>query len=206
VVGDAETMSNRYWDVWDKDRPEYYIKTYGEPNNPKKEHLRRMKMALELITGESVLDVGCGIGHMYHLLPKNIKYMGIDTSEPMLEFARKYADADFRYGDVFNLSAFDNYETVLSQSLLIHLPEVEKPIQQMWSKTSKELIFTIPISGRDQVNVWRRYKDKQVLSNTKTMDTVTRIIKHLPDYKSYKTIVEPSSKIGNTFFKVTKNE
>jgi len=198
-------MSGRYWDVWDKDRIEYYVRTYGEPNKPRKDHLNRMNITLSLITGKTVLDVGCGIGHLYHVLPKDVKYTGIDTSEHMLSYARKHADTDFRVGDVFDLSGLDSYETVIAQSLLIHLPETRAPIQQMWSRASKELIFSIPISGKDSVNPWRRYKDRQLLSNTKTMRTINEIITHLPSYKSHITLVE-KSRLNNTFFKVTRNE
>ena len=58
----------------------------------------------------SLLDVGCGIGHLYEFLKDtdlihslNIRYEGIDISSGMIDFARKkFKDVKFAVVDILN--------------------------------------------------------------------------------------------------------
>ena len=198
-------MSERYWECWDEDRPEYYAKTYGPPDNPVEEHLNRMRIARSLIEGDSVLDVGCGIGHLYHQLPSNMFYVGVDTSPYMVEYAKQYGDGDFCIGDAYDLTEFDCYDSVVCQSVLIHLPEIETAIRELWKHVGKALIFSIPVSSMKKVNVWREYKDKKILSHTDTLKNITALIVNLDGFMKYEAVVEPS-KINNTYFKVWRKQ
>ena len=58
----SKNYEARKWQVWDNERVEKFIKTYGTPFNPSLNQKRRMRMASKLISGKSVLDVGCGSG------------------------------------------------------------------------------------------------------------------------------------------------
>lgn len=139
---------------WDEKRVQFYIETWGPPTNPKKWHgLNRMEIPVKLLKGETVLDIGCGLGHLYYALKGKVKkYVGVDASPHMLEKARMYfPDADFRQGDVYDLSAFPASDTVYSVSLLIHLPTVEEPIRQLWNKTKKRLVFLIPLGEKEEI-------------------------------------------------------
>ena len=114
-----------------------------------KEHpIRQMIADITKQTGKTVLDVGCGMGHLYHLLKENtdLDYLGCDNSVEMLKKAWGFFPDEkerFVEGDVFDLSNFDEVDSVISVSLLMHLPDIEEPIRQMWSRAKKELIFTI---------------------------------------------------------------
>ncbi|MGC1121727.1 MAG: class I SAM-dependent methyltransferase [Candidatus Methanofastidiosia archaeon] len=139
---------------WDEERAHFYKKTWGPPTNPKNwGSLDRMEIPVNLLEGETVLDVGCGLGHLYHALKGKVtQYVGVDASPSMLKKAREFfPGADFREGDVYNLSEFPLADTVYSISLLIHLPSVEEPIRQLWSRTKKRCVFLIPLGRKEEI-------------------------------------------------------
>ena len=139
---------------WDEERVKFYIETWGPPNAPKKwQDHDRMEIPVTLLKGETVLDVGCGLGHLYYALKGKVtEYLGIDSSPHMLEKAREYfPEADFRHGDIHDLSPFPQADTVYSVSLLIHLPSIEEPIQQLWDKTLKRCVILIPMGLRKKI-------------------------------------------------------
>lgn len=139
---------------WDEKRVQFYIETWGPPTNPKKwQGLDRMEVPVKLLKGETVLDVGCGLGHLYYALKGKVThYLGIDASLHMVEKAREYfPEADFRQGDVYDLSEFPKVDTVYSISLLIHLVSIEEPIKQLWSRAKNRLIFLIPLGWREKI-------------------------------------------------------
>ena len=116
-------MNHEYF-VWDKDRVKNYIRHFGTPQNPEKKHEARMEVASYLVEGDSVLDVGCGVGHFYPWV-KGMDYLGIDLSEDMLRKAREFnPNGKFEYGDVYDLSKFRVFDSVVCLSLLIHLPDI----------------------------------------------------------------------------------
>lgn len=139
---------------WDEKRVQFYIETWGPPTNPKKwQGLNRMEIPVHYLKGKTALDVGCGLGHLYYALKGKVtKYLGIDASSHMVEKAREYfPEADFRQGDVYDLSEFPQFDTVYSISLLIHLVSLEEPIEQLWSRGKKRLIFLIPLGWREKI-------------------------------------------------------
>ena len=135
--------------AWDKKRVENHLATYGKPDNPNSRYKRRMLFASEQVVGDSVLDVACGVGHLYHILsPKTLSYKGIDSSKEMIMVARENAiDELFAVGDAYDLSEEGMYDTVIAMSLLIHIERKDllHIIEQMWKHTRKALIFTMPI-------------------------------------------------------------
>ena len=135
--------------AWDKKRVENHIATYGTPDNPNPRYKRRMLFASERVVGDSVLDVACGVGHLYHILsPKTLSYKGIDSSKEMIRVAREHAPkGSFTVGDAYDLSEEGMYDTVIAMSLLIHIERKDllHIIEQMWEHTRKALIFTMPI-------------------------------------------------------------
>lgn len=135
--------------AWDKKRVENHIATYGAPDNSNPRYKRRMRFASEGFVGDSVLDVACGVGHLYHVLsPRIWHYKGIDSSKEMIRIAREYApDGLFTVGDAYDLSEEGIYDTVIAMSLLIHIEQrdLQHIIEQMWMHARKSLVFTIPI-------------------------------------------------------------
>jgi 2-polyprenyl-3-methyl-5-hydroxy-6-metoxy-1,4-benzoquinol methylase len=172
---------------WDEKRVQFYIDTWGPPTSPKKwQGLNRMDIPADLLKGTAVLDVGCGLGHLYYALKGKVKtYVGVDASSQMLEKAREYfPEADFRQGDAYDLSAFPQFNTVYSISLLIHLPDVEEPIRQLWSKTEERCVFLIPLGRKEKID-----EPKQgLLYHQLSYKTLDSILDSLPHVKKIERI------------------
>jgi len=143
---------NEIWDV--SGHADQLEKCWGSPDEERGRHWELLKAVAELVRGKSVLDVGCGMGHFYEVLLKerpDVSYFGFDNSIKMLDKAHDFHPNNstrFVIGDVFDMSNFATVDTVVSVSLLLHLPSIKVPIQQMWSKTEKELILTLRIDKK----------------------------------------------------------
>lgn len=85
---------------------------------------------LGLTPGDVVLDVGCGPAYYLHKLPPGVKYVGYDTSERYIEYARKrFArdGVDFRCG-IFSPEAHGSapdFTAVMLMGVLHHLSDTE---------------------------------------------------------------------------------
>ncbi len=81
------------------------------------------------MSGNRVLDVGCGTGVILDFLPRGIEYLGIDLSAEYIEAAaRRFGDrAQFWVGDVneLKLDADERYDIVIAFGLLHHLDDHE---------------------------------------------------------------------------------
>jgi len=74
---------------------------------------RVMKEEAEYVYNElrnygKILDVGCGISSFKQILP-SLNIIGLDTSEEMLEEARKKSDKTFIQGNVEELASYEAY-------------------------------------------------------------------------------------------------
>ncbi len=202
--------SERNWDVWQdrpgRDRAFRYPSAYGSPHDPKPEHRERMELASSLIVGNSVLDIGCGIGHLLHFVKEGTEYVGADTSSEMMQVAESFnPNGIFRFGDIYDLSPFGMFDTVLSQSVLIHLPEIEVPIQEMWSHARKAIVFSIPIGSKKSVEPLDRYGDKLILMHVETWENIEAIIKTLDGVTGVGRHLEPRTRMRNTYFRILKS-
>jgi SAM-dependent methyltransferase len=78
--------------------------------------------------GESILDVGCGPGDVFALMPQ-IRYVGIDFSEDYIQFARRRfgARATFFCGDIKQLVGHEigSFDAVLAMGVIHHLGDEE---------------------------------------------------------------------------------
>lgn len=141
----------RDWEVWNEKHVENLVEHGWAEDNPSKG--KYLKWVLNRLEGDSVLDVGCGIGRLLYFLPEEMDYLGIDSSEPMLERAReRFPNRRFVRGDVYNLEVFDRFDTVVALALLIHLPDSKPALEQMWGRAKKCLMFTVKIGAEEEVN------------------------------------------------------
>lgn len=164
-----------------------------------------MELASSFIVGNSVLDIGCGIGHLLPFVKEGIEYMGVDTSPEMLRVAKSFHPNDiFCIGDIYDLNPFGVFDTVLCQSVLIHLPEIEVPIQEMWSHAHKAIVFSIPIGSKKSVGPLDQYGDKVILMHVDTWKNIETIIKTFDGVKGVERHLEPGTRIGNTYVRVLK--
>ncbi|GAI42487.1 unnamed protein product, partial [marine sediment metagenome] len=73
-------MDKKSWEVWDDTQADKLVSLWGVPSKERKgRHQVLMKRVSELIVGGTVLDVGCGLGHLFRFLKKDVKsYLGVD--------------------------------------------------------------------------------------------------------------------------------
>lgn len=134
--GNLFTMAKVFWDQEDTKR----IIKYWERS---RRHKKLLEFVANLIPPGSILDIPCGCGDLYPFV-RNREYIGVDNSPWMLEWAKKkYPGINVRYGDVYNLEGLGKYDNVVCISLFLHLPNIERPLVELWKHTKRCLIFTI---------------------------------------------------------------
>lgn len=105
--------------------------------------------------GGLILELGCGFGRIFGILlkkNKNIKYIGYDTSEPMLASAKNtYPDykTSFVFRDITLPAISDNPDIVIVNEVLIHLPPdtQKKVIESLNSIAPKHIFLTIQVGN-----------------------------------------------------------
>ncbi len=105
--------------------------------------LDKLAAWMGLESGMTVVDVGCGLGHLgYTYWPyfgRGGKYFGVDVSPDLLGDAEKAAagwaregEASFQVGDAYDLPFPDDFaDLAMCQTLLIHLDRPEKALGEM---------------------------------------------------------------------------
>lgn len=94
--------------------------------------------------GQTVVDVGCGLGYLgtlyWQYFGKGGKYCGVDVSPKLTAQAKKMSSSwakggrtEFKTGDAYKLPYPDNYaDVVMCQTLLMHLSEPQKAVKEMY--------------------------------------------------------------------------
>ncbi len=139
-----ETKQDR---VWRGDRINKLEKRYDTV----REHDLLMRKAAPLVVGDSVLDVGCGLGHLYEYVTKlrpDIEYLGLDQSADILERARaRYPSAKFKRGNIYDMN-LPKFDTVACLDVLHHQPALDPALLILLKHARKALIVTIWIHER----------------------------------------------------------
>lgn len=102
--------------------------------------------------GSLVLDVGCGAGvKSKYLIKKELKVVGIDLSEKMIEIAKKEApDAKFLVADITEPLDFDQkFDGIFAQAVLLHIPkkDIKKVISNLVSLLKPKGYLYIAVKG-----------------------------------------------------------
>jgi len=103
---------------------------------------------MALITGESVLDVGCGYGFLIRQLMESQRFKtvsGIDVDAQSVEIACKiHRSVDAKVLDVYNMDFPENrFDTVIFRESIHHL-DIEKALNCAKKICSKEIIVFDP--------------------------------------------------------------
>lgn len=102
--------------------------------------IRDMLHMMEVETGATVLDAGCGPGvHSIRIAKAGYHVCAIDISNMMLSEARRRAEAenvtdkiDFYQKDLTKLDFADNsFRYVFSWGVIIHIPDAEKALDEL---------------------------------------------------------------------------
>lgn len=117
------------------------------------------KLLAFLHDGDSVLDVGCGNGRLLENVGnKKISYLGLDSSEALIEIAKKnYPDNDFKVLDILKLETLNQkYNLVISVAVLHHLPSKELRL-----KSLEQLKAVSAPQGKIIFSVWKIWPNKK---------------------------------------------
>jgi ubiquinone/menaquinone biosynthesis C-methylase UbiE len=156
------------WAIWDA-HPDYgqtlYRRAVGDlPEMESSKALaRRIKTAWR--SGETILDVGCGAGHYLVSLRRemgpSLNYTGADATPKYIELAReafaKDANASFEDADIFNLPfADESFDIVVCNNVLLHLPSIARPLQELVRVGRRLLIVRMLCGDRTFIvqDVW----------------------------------------------------
>ena len=154
---------NTVWKKEDKENIEKYEKLLGEHGltfraldwGSRESQLLRFKILAEIgfIDGDSVLDVGCGLGDLYAWLQDhkyNVEYEGIDITPPLVQEAAKlFPQGKFSTVNIMDdeISA-DEYDYIVASGIFSKRPEggqdyVFAMIERMYSLARKGLAFNL---------------------------------------------------------------
>jgi SAM-dependent methyltransferase len=121
--------------------------------------------------GDSILDLGCGLGHMVEHLEKiglNVRYTGIDTNKNSIQQAYQFGEAAYIHGTIFDIQ--DRYDWGLASGVFnIEFPKEEmlKTINELLSKVNKGVAFNLLSNSANNNLTYENYIPEEVVSYLK---------------------------------------
>ncbi len=108
--------------------------------------------------GDSVLDIGCGAGRLYHLLDKfqDMEYVGVDQSEGQIEMGKKdFPNNKFVVAEMTDLPLEDNtFDLIFCIATLHHLPDEKSRL-----KALSEMKRVLKPGGHIMMTNWNLFSD-----------------------------------------------
>jgi SAM-dependent methyltransferase len=135
---------------------------YGDiqDHGPVHRHMRRILGTLVgSIEYESVLDVGCGLGHNLPLLCKGRRMQritGVDISSLAIQQVQQIWGQDFYQLDIQKGGLGGCWDLVFSSLLLEHLPDDLAALRNMRAMTGKYLLLTTIAGSFQRYKNWER--------------------------------------------------
>jgi SAM-dependent methyltransferase len=135
----------------------YFKRATGELPEMESSKAAAARLKPHIRANDRLLDVGCGAGHYLRSVKAAIgvpfTYQGIDATPTFVDFARKafagQAGVSFQSGDIFALPCEDrSFDVVMSNNLLLHLPAIEKPIQELCRVARRRVLIRTLIGDR----------------------------------------------------------
>ena len=121
--------------------------------------------------GDSILDLGCGLGHMVEHLEKiglNVRYTGIDTNKNSIQQAYQFREATYIHGTIFDIQ--EKYDWGLASGVFnIEFPKEEmlKTINELLSKVNKGVAFNLLSNSANNNLTYENYIPKEIISHLK---------------------------------------
>ncbi len=150
-----------------------------------------------------ILDVGCFKGDYLQILLNNstgaeFKYVGIDVTPNYIEYARNRFinntgnNHEFKLGNVFEIDEHsDSFDVVLFTDVLHHLPELRRPISEVFRVSSKFVLIGLYIhdsNKNENVQIkngflYKTWSREHILSELEMFGSIHSISYHpSPDY------------------------
>ena len=178
--------------LWDEQRTERYLRLYKDPRLTQGSQSLLCKHAASFIQGDTVLDFGCGMGHIIPYIKNPESYVGLDYSKQMLTYLENFfpeirtihADATepviklvktLESQQLYPIMA--RFDTTISTSLIIHLPTVKmikSLLQNMWELSEKTMIFGVETASNKKIV----REDKLTLRNI-SVENIEAILKEI---------------------------
>ncbi len=121
--------------------------------------------------GDSILDLGCGLGHMVEHLEKtglNVRYTGIDTNKWSIQQAYQFREATYTHGSIFDIQ--EKYDWGLASGVFnIEFPKLEmlETINELLSKSNKGVAFNLLSSSANNSLKYENYTPEEIVSHLK---------------------------------------
>ena len=187
----------------------FYKRAIGELPEMESSKAIAKRLLPFLLEGISLLDVGCGVGHylrsLKSLIPTSFRYFGVDITELYITLANKAfsnePNVKFQVADIFELP-FENKEFngVMCNNVLLHLPRIVKPIQELCRVAEKFILIRMLIGERSFLI--REVRNEGVEFDTNgepvaynyyniySKRYIEHILNSIPRIKSFKIVVD----------------
>jgi trans-aconitate methyltransferase len=108
---------------------------------------------LQPSNGETILDLGCGTGHLAsRIAASGAGVVGIDSSQEMVEGARKnYPALRFVLADARNFELKQPFDAVFSNAALHWVNEPERVLDRVWNALKRGGRFVAELGGKGNV-------------------------------------------------------
>jgi ubiquinone/menaquinone biosynthesis C-methylase UbiE len=124
---------------------ENYYALLADTTMPRDTDLNKqsIKIILNNLVGESVLDVGCGRGYLSEKIAKTSAFKtvhGLDYAPP-----QKSRRVIYQKGTIYHLPYEDaSFDTVICAHTLEHVPDIQLALSELKRVTQKRLIIVLP--------------------------------------------------------------
>jgi 2-polyprenyl-3-methyl-5-hydroxy-6-metoxy-1,4-benzoquinol methylase len=172
---------SREWEVWDEDMADQLERVWESPAKGRR-HQALVEAVSKLILGKSVLDVGCGMGHLYRAIKDEVEtYLGVDSSPAMIKKAHlRFDESLFVVGDAYDLSTFPSADTVVCLGVLEHVPEAWPILEQLWSKAKRCIILVTDVGPKQHIIKTPRKGGKYLINRIEAIENLMSLFKKLP--------------------------
>jgi putative AdoMet-dependent methyltransferase len=144
---------NKISDIYDQIASDYAHKRH-QPSE-------KMKLAIPYLkSGMKILDLGCGPGQFYGLMPSGCQYVGLDFSKKLLAIAQsRYPQTQFIFGDMTNEKVWTKlgkFDQIFSLASFHHLMT-----QKQQEKVLKFCFQALKPKGLLMIVVWNLFSSSQ---------------------------------------------